>query len=101
MPEPRRRTPSQPAFQGRAFETLSATMRVRPPGDGYRVSEHVSTGVRQAREMTVALAPRTNVDSMSYQVNKSDAEWREQLSPEEFQVLRKAGTEAPFKGEYT
>ncbi len=38
---------------------------------------------------------------MSYQVNKSDAEWREQLSPEEFQVLRKAGTEAPFKGEYT
>ncbi len=39
--------------------------------------------------------------SMTYQVNKSDAEWREQLSPEEFQVLRKAGTEAPFKGEYT
>ena len=39
--------------------------------------------------------------SMSYQVNKSDAEWREQLSPEEFEVLRKAGTEAPFKGEYT
>ncbi len=38
---------------------------------------------------------------MSYQVNKSDAEWREQLSAEEFQVLRKAGTEAPFKGEYT
>jgi peptide-methionine (R)-S-oxide reductase len=38
---------------------------------------------------------------MSYQVNKSDAEWREQLSREEFQVLRKAGTEAPFKGEYT
>ena len=38
---------------------------------------------------------------MSYQVNKSDAEWREQLSPEEFQVLRQAGTEAPFVGEYT
>jgi peptide-methionine (R)-S-oxide reductase len=38
---------------------------------------------------------------MTYQVSKSDAEWREELSPEEFQVLRKAGTEAPFKGEYT
>ena len=38
---------------------------------------------------------------MSYQVNKSDAEWREQLSPEEFHVLRQAGTEAPFIGEYT
>ena len=38
---------------------------------------------------------------MSYQVNKSAAEWRDQLSPEEFHVLREAGTEAPFKGEYT
>ncbi len=37
---------------------------------------------------------------MSYQVSKSEDEWREQLSPEEFQVLRKAGTEAPFTGEY-
>ena len=38
---------------------------------------------------------------MSYQVKKSDAEWREELSPEEFKVLRQAGTEAPFVGEYT
>ena len=38
---------------------------------------------------------------MSYDVNKSDAEWREQLSSDEFRVLRKAGTEAPFTGEYT
>src|SRR5436853_1873182 len=38
---------------------------------------------------------------MGYQVEKSDAEWREQLSPEEYAVLRKAGTERPFTGEYT
>jgi len=38
---------------------------------------------------------------MGYQVEKSDAEWREQLSPEEYAVLRKAGTEAAFTGEYT
>jgi peptide-methionine (R)-S-oxide reductase len=37
---------------------------------------------------------------MAYAVQKSDAEWREQLSPEEYSVLRKAGTERPFTGEY-
>ena len=37
---------------------------------------------------------------MSYDVNRSEQEWRAQLSPEEFQVLRQAGTERPFTGEY-
>ena len=38
---------------------------------------------------------------MAYDVEKTDEQWREELSAEEYAVLRQAGTERAFVGEYT
>jgi peptide-methionine (R)-S-oxide reductase len=37
---------------------------------------------------------------MSDKVSKTDSEWRQQLTPEEYQVTRKKGTERAFTGKY-
>jgi peptide-methionine (R)-S-oxide reductase len=37
---------------------------------------------------------------MAEKVTKSDAEWRKALTPEEFEIARKKGTERAFSGEY-
>jgi peptide-methionine (R)-S-oxide reductase len=39
--------------------------------------------------------------AMGYDVDKTDEQWRDGLSPEEYAVLRQAGTERAFTGEYT
>jgi peptide-methionine (R)-S-oxide reductase len=33
-------------------------------------------------------------------VHKTDEEWRDELTPARYEVLRRAGTEPPFSGEY-
>lgn len=37
---------------------------------------------------------------VGFKVNKTDEEWRKQLTPEQYEILRKKGTERPFTGKY-
>ena len=39
-------------------------------------------------------------DDVRYPVRKSDAEWRAQLGPQQYQVARQAATERPFTGQF-
>ncbi|WP_373887100.1 peptide-methionine (R)-S-oxide reductase MsrB [Acidipropionibacterium jensenii] len=43
----------------------------------------------------------TNDHDVTPEVKLTPAQWRQRLTDAEFQVLRQAGTEAPFIGEYT
>ena len=37
---------------------------------------------------------------MEAKVEKTDQEWRQELTPEEYEVMRRHGTEPPFTGKY-
>jgi peptide-methionine (R)-S-oxide reductase len=37
---------------------------------------------------------------MSPKIEKSQQQWQEELTPEQYEVLRRAGTEPPFTGRY-
>jgi len=50
--------------------------------------------------MHVESMPSVRPDGTTYDVTKSDEQWREELDPAEYFILRQAGTERPYIGEF-
>jgi peptide-methionine (R)-S-oxide reductase len=48
----------------------------------------------------IAAASTTSAQTNNYTVKKTDAEWRKQLTAEQYQVTRKKGTERAYTGKY-
>src|SRR3954469_22493433 len=64
---------------------LSSNAAYCPPGD-----------VKSA----CGLPSKVVIDMSKTQVQRSDAEWRARLTPEQYRVARQQGTEYPFRNEF-
>jgi peptide-methionine (R)-S-oxide reductase len=67
--------------------------------NGFDQTDAKPSAAAQARSIKVYSAERKGF-IMTEKVSKTEDEWKKQLTPEQFQVARKKGTERAFSGQY-
>ncbi|KAK4549316.1 Peptide methionine sulfoxide reductase B2, chloroplastic [Oleoguttula mirabilis] len=96
------RFPSIPTFLRTLYAFSNTTLHSAPTP--FTTAANRLSPLRSISMPTIpflgALFSTADTRNMSHPVQKSDSEWQAQLSPEQFRVLRKQGTEAPFVGKY-
>ena len=60
----------------------------------------VALGRRPKSRRTANGGRRRNMHAVETRITKTEEEWRRELTPEQYEVLRRQGTEPPFTGQY-
>ncbi|HEY0179315.1 MAG TPA: peptide-methionine (R)-S-oxide reductase MsrB [Dokdonella sp.] len=75
---------------------MAARSRSAPPAPARRRFLLAAAGAAVAGAALCRLRPTVAGAAETFEVTHTDAEWRARLTPEQYSVLRQAGTEQPF-----